>query len=168
MRTRTFLAGGAGATAILAAALLVGTAGLAGAEEGESFTVHQAAPALRPLDHGPLGRSHGDVLTFSAPVRTDDGRIGVLHGLLVTVEVRGDGQADESRVGQIILDFGNGDSIAIAGASVYGADEVEMEVGRPQVRAVIGGTGVHIGARGEVTTTRNADGSYTHAVTLLP
>lgn len=168
MRPRMILAGGAGATLVLVTGLLVGTAGLAGAEEGASFIVRQEAPNLRPMDRGPMGRSHGDALAFSAPVRTDDGRTGTLHGLLITVEVRGPGAEGETRVGQLILDFGDGDSIVIAGTSVYGDTEVEMEVGRPQVRAVIGGTGAHIGARGEMTTVRLEDGSYTHTLTLLP
>jgi len=33
--------------------------------------------------------------------------------------------------------------------------------------AILGGTGKYMGARGEVTSTRNADGSYTQAFTLL-
>jgi len=37
----------------------------------------------------------------------------------------------------------------------------------PQVRAITGGTGAYMGARGQVTTTHNADDSYTYVVELL-
>jgi alpha-D-ribose 1-methylphosphonate 5-triphosphate synthase subunit PhnG len=42
-----------------------------------------------------------------------------------------------------------------------------MEPGVGQVRAVIGGTGDYIGATGQITTTRNDDGSYDHVVELI-
>ena len=42
-----------------------------------------------------------------------------------------------------------------------------MAANTEQVRAVIGGTGTYIGARGQVTTVRNDDGSYEHSFELL-
>jgi hypothetical protein len=42
-----------------------------------------------------------------------------------------------------------------------------MAAGAAQLRAVVGGTGDFIGARGQVATTRNDDGSYRHEFTLL-
>ncbi|MFO1539624.1 MAG: hypothetical protein ACKOTZ_04120, partial [Chloroflexota bacterium] len=149
-------------------ALIAGTAGLVGADEGQRFTFFQEVPEIGFIDNGPAGRSYGDMMSFSAAVRTDDGLTGTIHGMVFTIEVRGDGPADETRVGQIVFDLGDGDSIVVAGASVYGADLVEMPAGLPQFRAVIGGTGTYIGARGEVVTIRQEEGTYTHAVTLLP
>ena len=55
----------------------------------------------------------------------------------------------------------------VAGGSVYAQGTQEMPAGRPQVRAVIGGSGTFIGARGHVTTTREADGTYEHRFELL-
>lgn len=37
----------------------------------------------------------------------------------------------------------------------------------PQIRAVIGGTGDYMGARGQLTTTRNEDGTYEHLIELM-
>jgi len=37
----------------------------------------------------------------------------------------------------------------------------------PQLRAVVGGTGRFIGARGQVLTTRRDAGHYEHSFTLL-
>jgi hypothetical protein len=42
-----------------------------------------------------------------------------------------------------------------------------MDTGNGQIRAVIGGTGKYIGARGQVTTTRNDDQTYEHRFELL-
>ena len=65
------------------------------------------------------------------------------------------------------LDLGEGNSLVVAGRSVYKSKNQEIEPGVAQVRAVIGGTGLYIGAAGQVTTTRNADGSYDHVVELV-
>ena len=43
----------------------------------------------------------------------------------------------------------------------------EFEAGQPVVRAILGGTGKYMAARGQLTSTRNADGSYTQVFTLL-
>jgi hypothetical protein len=43
----------------------------------------------------------------------------------------------------------------------------EFEQGHSAVRAILGGTGKYMGARGQVTSARNADASYTQVFTLL-
>jgi hypothetical protein len=40
----------------------------------------------------------------------------------------------------------------------------EFDAGQPVVRAILGGTGKYMGARGQLASTRNADGSYTLGV----
>ena len=42
-----------------------------------------------------------------------------------------------------------------------------MSADLPQLRAVAGGTGDFIGARGQVMTTRNADDTYRDEFTLI-
>jgi hypothetical protein len=54
-----------------------------------------------------------------------------------------------------------------AGARDYPPTAGEFDAGRPVVRAILGGTGKYMGARGQLTSTRNADGSYTQVFTLL-
>ena len=39
-----------------------------------------------------------------------------------------------------------------------------MKLGLSQKRAIVGGTGKYKGVEGEVTTTRNDDGTYTHVL----
>ena len=70
-------------------------------------------------------------------------------------------------MGNIVLDFGGVDSLVLVGKSLYGTGEGEMTKYKSQVRAVTGGTGRCIGARGQITTTRVTSGEYKHVVELL-
>jgi hypothetical protein len=45
--------------------------------------------------------------------------------------------------------------------------EHEISADAPQRRAVIVGTGIYIDARGQITTTRNTDGSHGHMSDLI-
>lgn len=154
-------------TALTLAALA--SAGLSGQAlaEKRSLKLHQDKPELTQLDLGAPGSSHGDMLAFQAPVTAETGAKGTMFGLLVTVDIA-EGEDDfEDRTGQIYVDFGNGNSLVVAGRSVYKDNAQEMEAAAPQIRAVIGGTGDYIGSTGQMTTTRNADGSYDHLVELI-
>jgi hypothetical protein len=62
---------------------------------------------------------------------------------------------------------GDNDQIIALGVTDYTPSAPEFEAGRSAVRPVLGGTGKYISARGQVTSTRNADGSYTQVFTLL-
>ena len=59
------------------------------------------------------------------------------------------------------------DQIIAFGAADYSPSAPEFDAGEPVVRPVLGGTGKYMGARGQVTSTRDADGSYTQVFTLL-
>jgi len=59
------------------------------------------------------------------------------------------------------------DQIIAFGVADYSPKAPEFEAGQPVVRAILGGTGKYIGARGQLASTRNADGSYTQTFTLL-
>jgi len=137
------------------------------ADERTEFTVHQDNPALATVDLGYAGKSHGDMLAFEATISTEDGVEGLLSGILITVALPRGQSVFEDRIGNLVFKFGDSDSLVVAGGSVYPQDETEMATNQPQVRAVIGGTGKYIGARGEVTTTRNDDGTYDHAFKLI-
>jgi hypothetical protein len=64
--------------------------------------------------------------------------------------------------------FANGkDQIIAFGAADYSPSAPEFDAGRSVVRPVLGGTGKYMGARGEVSSRRNADGFYTQVFTLL-
>lgn len=137
------------------------------AAEVTEFTVHQESPALASVDIGYAGKSHGDMLAFEAAIYTEDGKEGTLSGLLITVDLPRGKSVFEDRIGNLVFAFGESDSLVVAGASAYAPDATEMKTEHPQIRAVIGGTGTYLGARGQVTTTRNDDGTYDHAFKLI-
>lgn len=139
---------------------------------GQSFTIEQGAPALTDIEvgNGPEGASHGDILAFEAPISRDGEVVGDMSGMLTTVDIPAEGadgrEVLEERIGSIVFRFGDIDTIVVNGSSVYAAGQDEMDPGTPQVRSVLGGTGTYMGVDGQVTTTRNADGTYTHAFEL--
>jgi hypothetical protein len=59
------------------------------------------------------------------------------------------------------------DQIIAFGVADYSPSAAEFEAGQPTVRAILGGSGKYMGARGQLASTRNADGSYTQVFTLL-
>ena len=132
------------------------------------FMVRQELPVLAHVDLAEKGATHGGLLAFPAKITIEDGVPGTLNGLLITVDIA-DGGRDllEERIGQLVFDFGNGDSVLAAGQSVYPGIEHEISADAPQRRAVICGTGIYLGARGQITTTRNTDGSYEHMLELI-
>jgi len=132
-----------------------------------AFHIIQAQPKLVHIDVGTDGASHGDLMAFEATFTTEDGGSGILSGILITVDIpEGDGVFFD-RIGNIALDFGGVDSLVVGGHSTYVAGVGEMAVDLPQVRAIIGGTGRFIGARGQMTTTRRDAGHYDHKIELV-
>ena len=77
-------------------------------------------------------------------------------------------EVSEDRIASMVFDLGNADTLVISGKSVYPyRHKPQMDKNNPQIRAVIGGTGKYIGARGQIATTRNDDETYTHLIELV-
>lgn len=146
-----------------------GAAAATSAEATTTLVVTQQAPTLVDIDLTSDGKTVGDLLAFTAPIAAEGGSTGNLIGNLATIDLADPATGDvvEERLGNLVFDFADG-TIVVAGGTEYPASEREMQAGQPQTRAVTGGTGEYIGSRGEVTTERNADGTYTHTFTLLP
>jgi len=141
-------------------------AGPAAAEQ--TFTILQDMPALTHVDVGADGASHGDIMAFEAPFTAEDGTTGVMHGMIITVAIPiGDAGQYIDRIAQIVVDFGQTDTLVIGGSAAYPNAEAEMVPDAPALRAVLGGTGRFMGARGEVLTTRHDAGHYEHRFTLM-
>lgn len=134
-----------------------------------TLVLNQQAPSLRPIDGGAVGPSTGDILLFEAPLTGEHGESGTLTGFLVTADTpdQETGDLDADRLGELSYDLGNGNTLVAIGHTVYRSENVEMTASLPQLRVVAGGTGSFIGARGQVTTTRVADGTYRHEFTLI-
>lgn len=139
------------------------------AEVKTKFTIHQDEPSLVHVDLGQEGHSHGDLLAFDAPVQATNGDKGKLSGFILTVDIpEKDHEIFQDRIVSMVFDLGDANTLVISGKSVYPhRGELEMVKNNPQIRAVIGGTGKYIGARGQISTTRDEDGGYTHVVELI-
>ena len=135
----------------------------------QTLKVHQELPDLTHIDLDKEGASHGDLLAFDAAITSDTGMTGKLSGFIMTVDIpQKDHEVFQDRIVQLVFDFGEANTIVVGGRSVYPhLDKSEMKKNEPQYRAVIGGTGTFMGARGQVKTTRNDDGTYEHLIELM-
>lgn len=130
------------------------------------LTLRQTPPYLVHVDVGLGEGSHGDILAFDAEVASAKRLIGKLSGMVTTIDIpEPGGLVFKDRIVHMVLDLDDANTLVMAGKSVYpfdGSPDSEFEKNIPQTRAIIGGTGEYIGAKGQVATTRNDDGSYTH------
>jgi hypothetical protein len=134
-----------------------------------TIVLTQQPPALHPVDLHLEGASVADMVLYEASVAGEQGESGMLTGFLITADVPDaeTGDVHQDRLGQLSFDLGNGNSLVVAGEAIYPGEDVEMTANAEQLRAVVGGTGEFMGARGQVETTRNDGGSYRHEFTLL-
>src|SRR5215475_3025917 len=137
----------------------------------ETFTVYEDPPKMSLLDLGAPGNSLGDVYHFSAALHSERGGpvTGELIGSKTLVKMPSDANPNlERRATLMFFTFADGnDQIIALGAADYTPSAPEFGAGQPVVRPVLGGTGKYMAARGQVTSTRFADGSYTQVFTLL-
>ena len=143
--------------------------GLHAAQVKTRLTIHQEKPSLVHVDLGKKGQTHGDMLAFDARFQTKKGLKGKLSGIIFTVDIpEKEHEIFQDRIVSMVFDFGEANTIVVSGKSVYlHRGELEMVPNNPQIRAIIGGTGTYIGARGQISTTREKDGTYTHRIELL-
>src|SRR5262245_38915907 len=159
------------AAALSASALITACGAHSTNASTETFTVYEDAPKMSLLDLGAPGNSLGDVYHFSAPLHSERGGpvTGELIGSKTLVKVATEANPNlERRATLMFFTFADGkDQIVAFGAADYSPSAPEFKAGQAVVRPVLGGTGKYMGARGQVTSTRNADGSYTQVFTLL-
>ena len=149
----------------IALALVVATP-VAAAPDATTIVLRQDAPVIVPLSQAVAGAT-GYSFAYEAVLRGPAGkRVGLLSGVVMTIDVTLGQVAEEVRHREIVFGLRGGQLVA-QGVSAYPASQVEVAANRPVVIAIVGGTGAYIGARGEVTTSRRADGSYRHVITLL-
>jgi len=160
------------ATAALLASILIGACGLRSTNPStETLTVYEDPRTLKLLDLGTPGNSPGDVYHFFASLHSSPrGPVtGEVFGSKTLIKMATDANPNlETRATVLFFTFANRqDQIVALGAFDYPATAGEFEAGQPVLRAVLGGTGKYMGARGQLTSTRNADGSYMQVFTLL-
>lgn len=149
----------------LGLALAVATP-VAAAPETTTIVLRQDAPVIAPLP-GAVAGSTGYSFAYEAILRGPAGkRVGLMSGVVLTVDVTVGVVVEETRHREVVFALRGGQLVA-QGVSLYPASQVQIAANRPVVIAIVGGTGDYLGARGEVTTSRRADGSYRHVITLL-
>jgi len=157
--------------ALSASALIVACGARSTTPSNETFTVYEDAPKMSLLDLGAPGNSLGDIYHFSAPLHSERGGpvTGEVIGSKTLVNMATDADPNlERRATLLFFTFADRkDQIIAFGVADYKPSAPEFDAAQPAVRAILGGTGKYMGVRGQVTSTRNADGSYTQVFTLL-
>ena len=160
-----------GLAALFASALIAACGAHSTNQSTETLTVYEDAPKMSLLDLGAPGNSLGDVYHFSAALHSERGGpvTGEVIGSKTLVRLATDANPNlERRATLLFFTFAEGkDQIIAFGAADYSPSTPEFDAGQLVVRPVLGGTGKYMGARGQVASTRNADGSYTQVFTLL-
>lgn len=143
------------------------------------LVVYNAPPTIFRHDMGNDNLTHGDLIAWHADlaVDVDESRIGDGKGvsgrivghcngtMIVTHEMQKDGDR-EHRMTNIELDWNDSpDSILVAGSHEYKYDSVETDTAI--LRAIVGGTGRYIGAMGQMTSIRLANGWYRHEIRFV-
>jgi hypothetical protein len=135
-----------------------------------SLTVYQDAPTLNPVDVGTPGKSPGDAYYFFAGLRDRPGGevTGEAYGTKTLVKPVAPSNPDaEQRATLMFFVFGDHqDQIVVAGVPDYPPNAAEFQANQPVQRAVLGGTGKYNGVGGQLTSTRNSDGSYEQVFSL--
>ena len=160
------------ALAALLASILIAACGLRSTNTfTETLTVYQDAPKMKLLDLGEPGNSPGDVYHFFAPLHSSPGGpvIGEVFGSKTLVKLATDANPNlEQRATLLSFTFSDRqDQIIALGVADYSPAAVEFNADKPRARAILGGTGKYMGVRGQLRSTRNADGSYRQVFTLL-
>ena len=142
---------------------------LQAAEVTTKFTIRQDKPSLAHVDIGRKGQSHGDLMAFDAAVQATNGEKGKLSGFVLTVDIpEKEHEVFQDRIDSMVFDFGNANTLVISGKAAYPhRGELEIAKNNPQIRAIVGGTGKYIGARGQISTTHDDDEGYTHVIELV-
>ena len=129
-----------------------------------ALVIHQLPGAVVRTTHTAEGHL-GDTSYYSAELTTVEGKAaGVIMGHLETVRLHAEAW---DRIGTAVFQFSATDTIVIVGAVNYPAGTLHSRDGAQILRAVVGGTGAHIGARGQVSSVRSPNGSFVHTFTLI-
>ena len=101
--------------------------------------------------------------TFHALPDPSSAVLGDIHGSMFVIKAAGE---VEDRLTNIEFDWTNlKDSIVISGVHAYPINALETD--QPIHRAIVGGTGNFIGAKGEITSARLDSGWYRHELILV-
>jgi hypothetical protein len=160
-----------GRVVVMGCALVLALAACANDSSKTSLTVYEDAPTLVPVDVGTPGNSPGDEYQFYATLRDQLGGpiTGHVYGTKTLVKPADPSNpAAEQRATTLFFVFANSqDQLVVAGVPDYPPNAPQFAANQPVLRAVLGGTGKYNGAGGQLTSTRNPDGSYKQEFSLI-
>ena len=126
------------------------------------LTLTEQAPHIGVTDTGAKGDSPGDTEETYAPLTRDGKPAGHVSGVMITEDMPNDvvgATGSEERLEMLTFNLPDG-QIMVGGSAMYPVGQQSMNANEPAVRPVIGGTKAYLGARGELTTTRQSDQTY--------
>jgi hypothetical protein len=132
-----------------------------------TITLRQAPPTLTTLALDPAG-SIGDEIIYEAALTRKGRPSGAIFGSITGIgSLQAGLRTDrETRLSIGVFELPEG-QISVQGLTYYDPAAREIATSEPATRAVVGGTGKYLGARGEVITRRLPDGSYVHTIRLV-
>ena len=117
--------------------------------------------SLESHAEGDLGHEY----VFESPLLKDGEPYGEMFGTMTKVGELGHGTHPDSedRLLNAVFDLPDGE-IVVLGLSFYAPAAAALTKQEPVARAIVGGTGVYSGIRGEVITIHNDDDTYTQEI----
>ena len=155
------------ASVFLLALTLVPLVLLTGCGDSEDYDQHEliftspAATEVEVVDSNDDGEVRGDIRAFTLELFEEgsDEPVGRLDGMVVVTDIdERDGQRVEIRSGQVQFSLQEGNIIASGNYVAEPGEAVPTERGFE--RAIVGGTGAYVGARGQVTQTAVGKDEY--------
>ncbi len=139
----------------------------------EIFTLMTKSQSHFQIDVGEEGHSHGDIRIFEGLLtEKNENVVGRYTAMQNTVSLAqksdNSDEVHEDRFRTIIFEFDDGSTMIATGISHFTVGEPRFAMNDPRVRAIIGGTGKYVGARGQITTTRIGEFLYEVKFEILP
>jgi hypothetical protein len=140
------------------------------ASSGRTVTVTHGEVSATLVDLGAPGGSVGDIRIFELATGVEgETTTGRLDATLTTTGENVSDTGSEVRLGKLVFSFGAGiDQVVVDGSSIYPATGSTIAVDSSTIRPITGGSGAYAGARGWCESTHLADGTWKHALHLLP
>ena len=137
----------------------------------QTLTYIQDKPLLTHVNLGDSSHGHGDGMAYEASLKDTTGTaVGEVLGWLITVDIMDGDSANpvyiSESIGTMVFNLGEENEIVAQGGISYHKGEKVMKLGLAQKRAIVGGTGKYKGVVGEVTTTRQENGTYLHVLEI--
>jgi hypothetical protein len=137
----------------------------------QTLTFIQDKPLMTHVNLGDSAHGHGDGMAFESVLKDTTGTaVGEVLGWMVTVDIEDGDSANPvhitDRVGTMVIKFDDQNKIVTSGGTSYHRDDKLLKLGVFQKSAIVGGTGKYKGIKGELTTSRNEDGTYKHILDI--